>query len=334
MGLRFRKSINLGGGVRLNFNKKSTGISFGTKGARYSINSNGRKTVSVGIPGTGLYWTQSKGGNSKGSKGNKSNTSDKSGCLMWFFLWPLLIIFYIFFFMIKGILIIVKKIVEILKGNDEKKKKNVYIGLAIFGGMLAITIFITFISVLFSTVSTNNSNNNQNEVIETSNNNENEIEEKDNNLSQDNKDEDKYIYTTEYGEFIAKGINDAIEDDEIIRNDTINSFQIDSDSVQISIYTNKFYSYSTVENKAREITRKLLDFYSTKEYKKEYWFSPSSISIIVDIRGNSKDIYTGKVENTFLVLSQIHFTTEDFNQVSGNVDDYITMSNKKYFGES
>ena len=31
MGLRFRKSINLGGGLKLNFNKKSAGLSFGTK---------------------------------------------------------------------------------------------------------------------------------------------------------------------------------------------------------------------------------------------------------------------------------------------------------------
>lgn len=113
MSLRFRKSINLGGGVRLNFNKKSTGISFGTKGARYSINSNGRKTASVGIPGTGLYWTQSKGGSSKGSK------NSNSGCLMWFLLWPLLIVFYIFYFMIKGIIILVKKIIEILKYNNK-----------------------------------------------------------------------------------------------------------------------------------------------------------------------------------------------------------------------
>ena len=70
MGLRFRKSINLGGGVRLNFNKRSTGISFGTKGARYSINSNGRKTASVVTPGTGIYWTSSKGGSSSTSKGS------------------------------------------------------------------------------------------------------------------------------------------------------------------------------------------------------------------------------------------------------------------------
>ena len=65
MGFRFRKSINLGGGVRLNLNKKSAGISFGGKGFRYSINSNGRKTATAGIPGTGLYYTKSSGGGKK-----------------------------------------------------------------------------------------------------------------------------------------------------------------------------------------------------------------------------------------------------------------------------
>lgn len=108
MSWRFRKSLNLGRGVRLNFNKKSAGISFGTKGARYSINSNGRKTVSFGIPGTGLYWTESKSGKIKGSKSNNKSSS----CLMWLLFWPVLIVFYIFYYLIKGIIVLVKKIIE------------------------------------------------------------------------------------------------------------------------------------------------------------------------------------------------------------------------------
>lgn len=42
-------------GVRLSFNKDSVGMSFGVPGARYTINSKGRRTVSTGIPDTGLY---------------------------------------------------------------------------------------------------------------------------------------------------------------------------------------------------------------------------------------------------------------------------------------
>ena len=45
-------------GVRLNFSKSTVGLSFGIPGARYTINSKGRRTVSAGIPGTGLYATE------------------------------------------------------------------------------------------------------------------------------------------------------------------------------------------------------------------------------------------------------------------------------------
>lgn len=56
MGFRFQKRINLGGGLRLNLSKSTIGISGGVRGARVSINSKGRRTTSVGIPGTGLYY--------------------------------------------------------------------------------------------------------------------------------------------------------------------------------------------------------------------------------------------------------------------------------------
>jgi hypothetical protein len=59
---RFRRSVRLAPGVRLNFNKRSVGISAGVRGARASINSDGQRTRSVGIPGTGLYYrSQSRG---------------------------------------------------------------------------------------------------------------------------------------------------------------------------------------------------------------------------------------------------------------------------------
>jgi hypothetical protein len=56
MGLRFRKSFKIAPGVRLNVSNKSTGLSFGGKGLRYSINSSGRRTTSVGIPRMGLSY--------------------------------------------------------------------------------------------------------------------------------------------------------------------------------------------------------------------------------------------------------------------------------------
>lgn len=67
MGLRYRKSIKIAPGVRLNINKKSASVSVGGKGLRYTVNSNGRKTKTVGIPGTGLSYSET-------SSGKKSTT--------------------------------------------------------------------------------------------------------------------------------------------------------------------------------------------------------------------------------------------------------------------
>lgn len=59
MGFRARKSINLGGGVRLTASKSGLGLSAGTRGARYSVHSSGRRTASVGVPGTGVGYSKS-----------------------------------------------------------------------------------------------------------------------------------------------------------------------------------------------------------------------------------------------------------------------------------
>ena len=61
MGLRFRKSIKIAPGLKINLNKKSISATVGTKGAHYTVNSNGKRTASVGIPGTGIYYTKSSG---------------------------------------------------------------------------------------------------------------------------------------------------------------------------------------------------------------------------------------------------------------------------------
>ena len=61
MGLRFRRSISVAPGVKLNVNKKSVGASVGTRGARLTGNSKGQRTTSVGLPGTGLSYRSTKG---------------------------------------------------------------------------------------------------------------------------------------------------------------------------------------------------------------------------------------------------------------------------------
>lgn len=58
--MRFRKSFKVAPGVKLNINKKSFGVTVGTRGAHYTANSKGGRTTTVGIPGTGLYYTDIK----------------------------------------------------------------------------------------------------------------------------------------------------------------------------------------------------------------------------------------------------------------------------------
>lgn len=81
MGFRFRKSFKVAPGVKLNFNKKSTGVTFGDKGLHYTVNSSGKSTMSAGIPGTGLYYTESSGGNGSGQNNGNNFTggNDYSG---------------------------------------------------------------------------------------------------------------------------------------------------------------------------------------------------------------------------------------------------------------
>ena len=56
MGLRFRKSIKLMPGVRLNFGLKSASISIGASGATYNVGSRSSR-VTMGIPGSGLSYS-------------------------------------------------------------------------------------------------------------------------------------------------------------------------------------------------------------------------------------------------------------------------------------
>lgn len=65
MGLRFRKSIKIAPGVKLNLNKKSTSISFGGKHGGVTVNSKRGASYRVSAPGTGLSYTGKIGGSSK-----------------------------------------------------------------------------------------------------------------------------------------------------------------------------------------------------------------------------------------------------------------------------
>lgn len=77
MGLRYRKSINLGGGFRVNLSKSGIGYSWGVKGYRITKTADGKTRQTVSIPGTGIsYVDERKGrrsGSSTGPAGPQSN---------------------------------------------------------------------------------------------------------------------------------------------------------------------------------------------------------------------------------------------------------------------
>ena len=63
MGLRFRKSINLGP-LRINLSKSGVGFSLGVKGFRIGRSAKGKNTATVSLPGTGLSYVQDLDGDS------------------------------------------------------------------------------------------------------------------------------------------------------------------------------------------------------------------------------------------------------------------------------
>lgn len=66
MGFRMRKSFKIAPGVRLNVSKTGLGVSAGVRGARYSVHSSGRRTITVGLPGTGMSWASTSKSKSSG----------------------------------------------------------------------------------------------------------------------------------------------------------------------------------------------------------------------------------------------------------------------------
>jgi tetratricopeptide (TPR) repeat protein len=78
MALRFRKSIKIAPGIKLNVSKSGLGISAGVRGARVGVNSRGSYT-SVGIPGTGISsMSYHSSGNSGKTASIKQGPSENS----------------------------------------------------------------------------------------------------------------------------------------------------------------------------------------------------------------------------------------------------------------
>lgn len=59
MGFNFRKSIKIANGLKLNVSKSGVSLTAGKRGMHYTINSKGKSTASVGLPGTGISYRKS-----------------------------------------------------------------------------------------------------------------------------------------------------------------------------------------------------------------------------------------------------------------------------------
>jgi tetratricopeptide (TPR) repeat protein len=80
MPIRFRKSVKIGGGLRLNVGKTGIGMSLGVPGARYSINSSGRETRSIGLPGTGVgFVSTTSSGSRRAARSRTAHPQTVSG---------------------------------------------------------------------------------------------------------------------------------------------------------------------------------------------------------------------------------------------------------------
>ena len=90
MGLRFRKSINIGP-LRINISKSGIGFSLGVKGFRVSRSAKGKNTATVSLPGTGLSYVQNL---------DKDSIQDT----------------------VEDVKEMVEKVVDIFDGDDDKKK--------------------------------------------------------------------------------------------------------------------------------------------------------------------------------------------------------------------
>ena len=77
MGFRYRKSVKIAPGVRMNFSKSGASVSVGGKGGHVTVNSKGETRVGASIPGTGLSYSEKVSGPAKSSGGGGQKPPQK-----------------------------------------------------------------------------------------------------------------------------------------------------------------------------------------------------------------------------------------------------------------
>lgn len=78
MGLRFKKSINLGGGFKVNLSGSGVGFSWGVPGYRVTKTAGGKTRQTFSLPGTGLSYVTESGSGKTSAKSSKSGTAAKT----------------------------------------------------------------------------------------------------------------------------------------------------------------------------------------------------------------------------------------------------------------
>lgn len=78
MGLRFRKSVKICDGLKLNFGKNGMSMTVGSGPLKKTFNTNGNVTTTVGIPGTGIYWTETERRSSRNNRGTQTTQQTRS----------------------------------------------------------------------------------------------------------------------------------------------------------------------------------------------------------------------------------------------------------------
>lgn len=78
MGFRYRKSINIGGGFRINISKSGVGYSWGAKGYRVTKTAKGNIRKTTTLPGTGLSYVEEVSNNKKKDNFNNHNSTNNT----------------------------------------------------------------------------------------------------------------------------------------------------------------------------------------------------------------------------------------------------------------
>lgn len=154
MGIRFRKSIKVAPGVKVNLGKKSAGISFGGKYGGMSFNTKSGARARASAPGTGISYSTKIGGSgsSKSPSGKAASSGtggNGGGCLLVclkIILYMMLAALLIDFGWIAGIIWFIfyrKKL-----NDDPEKQKKMSVLVAIGSVLSFIVMVIMTISII------------------------------------------------------------------------------------------------------------------------------------------------------------------------------------------